>query len=274
MAIYDEAKRADIAGRWEVARDPHCDRYGDEGWAAIDETNWDAFLSDLGGEDGDDQCPMAYIRGRWGSTWELESDACRKGTCEHGYAILDRCLLVREGSDAWDVWEDVQRALANYPILDEDAYSQREMQAWDEYVGNGWAHDLARHAESGPFVDGRWTYGPELRERIADGLIGAGCEPWADDENGTGWEDADELVWVVETWIKENVDAWSGPAMDAMSYWYGFTGESDDDSAAAVVETMVIGAWEAMRLLAVAGHDWVVAANGQARLPLVWDGAR
>lgn len=266
MAIYEEAKRADIAGWWEVGRDPHCDMYGDDDREAMDETNWDAFLSDLGGKDGDDQCPMIYARTRWGG-WELERDDCRDGTCEHGYAIVDHCLFVREGSDAWDTWEDVQRALANYPLLDDEAYSRRERDAWQEYMDGGWAYDLARHAERGPFVDGRWTYGPELRERIADSLIARGCQPWDDEENGTGWEDVDELAWVVEAWMGENVDAWATPAMDQMSDYNGFTGECDDDTAADVVTGIVVGTWELLRMVAATGHDWHVAAMGQARLP-------
>lgn len=210
---------------WIVATDPHVLMYADEDWRAMDETNWDAFIGMLDPDDLDDETDD-----------ETEGSWCIEG----------RALLIREGTDAWDVWEDVSRQLANYPLLDEWAYSEREHDAWMEYAESDWGWDLDRN------------YG----DRISDELIAAGMPV-------DGWTmygvDGMDIYDMVTEYL--STDDWQHEAMTWMAYYNGFTGEADDDTAADVIARRLVTAWQLFGMLATAGHDWSMAAAGYARLP-------
>jgi hypothetical protein len=137
---------ADFPGWLLIARDPHTTTYYDEDAQATDETNWDVIT----GEAGPVHAPA----------WHTWSDDDITQAWEHGALTVDGLLLVAPGRVAPDQagadgWEREHRAriaglvglaqrLADYPLLDESAYSEREHDAWCDYAADGLRHDTTR----------------------------------------------------------------------------------------------------------------------------------
>lgn len=75
----------------------------------LSESNFDAALKSLGGEGEDVQ---VHRFGHWACGW---------------YELI----LVRPDSKAFEIAEEIESALADYPVLDDDDFSMREMEEAD-----------------------------------------------------------------------------------------------------------------------------------------------
>lgn len=102
--------------------------YGDESHEAMDRTNWDALMSHLGEVDS-----IGF------------DDALGEELAEErGVAMVGGVLLVRPGHRVLEVMEELRGELRGYPLLDEDAYSALEWEAWERYVDDGLKLDTER----------------------------------------------------------------------------------------------------------------------------------
>jgi hypothetical protein len=92
----------------------------------LDNCNFETALKLLGGES--DDCEVHRF-GHWGPGW---------------FEIV----IVRPGSEASRVAEDLERSLSDYPLLDEEAYSEACEEAysadWESYAGNDFARALRK----------------------------------------------------------------------------------------------------------------------------------
>ena len=77
----------------------------------LDKSNFAAALAILGGEG--DECEVHRF-GHWGPGWF-------------------EVIIVKPGTDVFDKAEDIERSLADYPVLDEEDHSSRE---WDEFCSD------------------------------------------------------------------------------------------------------------------------------------------
>lgn len=95
--------------------DPYTLLYGDLSHQAMDQTNWDYILNELG--------DVPYLHNR--STEEDILSAIDKGI-----AVIGNILWVRDQSTL----QEFQEALEVYPLLDEDAYYRLEQEEWSEFA--------------------------------------------------------------------------------------------------------------------------------------------
>lgn len=244
----------ETAAGWSiVAADPYrVSYYGDDGARAMDETNHDALLagldpaaessyllrwgpwSDGRGSPGATREPLETVAdGDWW-TGELEAFAYWPAPTLRDRPFRGSTVVVvaRDGSPAADHAESCARSLADYPLLDESAYSAREYAAWETY----W-QDTARR---------------DVAYAAADVIAAA-----------TGADSYD-----VADVLESHADGWEGPALEAMAYWHGFTGEHDADGAVVAVVEWFYGAAAVLALVAdgLAAADR--AAAGVVPLPL------
>lgn len=108
-------------------RDPAPLMYGDEDRRAMDETNWVAIVSGLG--ESEWHAPRATWSTHWDDApaWITGHDSWDRDDCH-------TCIHVRAGDeDAVTTLEQLAGRLDDYPLLDEDAYSAREWDAWVTY---------------------------------------------------------------------------------------------------------------------------------------------
>jgi hypothetical protein len=126
-----------------IARDPHRTTYYDDDAQATDETNWQVIA--------DAAHPIHE------ANWRAWDDDDVTQAWEHGALVIDGTLLLaplsvapeQAGDDIWerehrariDYLVEIAEALANYPLLDESAYSEREHDAWCDYAADGLRHD-------------------------------------------------------------------------------------------------------------------------------------
>jgi hypothetical protein len=95
----------DIFADWLcIASDPSRVTYYDEDTQAMDETNYAALTSCIGDDDEDMTDTIGYV------------------------------LVVHPESPLVEVFRGYSRSLADYPLLDEMAYSEREYEAWMDYA--------------------------------------------------------------------------------------------------------------------------------------------
>jgi hypothetical protein len=137
---------ADFPGWLLIARNPHTVTYYDDDAQATDETNWDVITGAAG--------PIHP------AVWHRWEDDDVTQAWEHGALTVEGVLLVaparvapdQAGDDEWEREHraritglvDLAQALADYPLLDESAYSEREHDAWCEYAADGLRHDTTR----------------------------------------------------------------------------------------------------------------------------------
>ncbi|MEO7555486.1 MAG: hypothetical protein ABIV94_02625 [Acidimicrobiales bacterium] len=131
----------DLLAWLAVAYDPRGLSYGDEDDRAVAVTNFAVILDEAGG-------PDAVPRFRYDSTPDTVTEAR-----DAGAALVDGVLIVDPARD--DIVPgmiDCAGALAEYPLLDDDAYSSLEWEAWQEY-----APDALRWEITGACRDGLLT---------------------------------------------------------------------------------------------------------------------
>lgn len=115
-------------GGWSaVARDPRGTMHGDADWEAMDETNFAAVCAELG---------FGFV--------PMADDVV--GACEVGAAICDRVLILDPAHDDFadriDEAMRLHKALCDYPLLDEEAHSALEFEAWQQYAPTAWADEV------------------------------------------------------------------------------------------------------------------------------------
>ncbi len=163
-----------------IAYDPHTVTYYDDDQEAVDETNWDAIVSSVPNYDELPTVSSDYLYAPGGACWQTGgiSDAVSRGVAllkagqtfliiappvwevfdtvygnivyrtAHESLARDIAWLSRwtdyrsDGADLLETMRDYSRALSEYPLLDEDEYSEREYNAWQEYAPNAWRDEL------------------------------------------------------------------------------------------------------------------------------------
>lgn len=151
--------RADVGdlARWfVVAVNPHRLAYFDDDSQAMDETNIDAVLASFVEYDAPDDAD-AY------DPTEDSDDAAAEGR-RPIYAYGRVYLVHPDDAEAIALAEGFRNALADYPLLDESSYSEREYDAWCEYVDNGLRYDTLR----------------DLRDTLDDESVDAIDDAWDD----------------------------------------------------------------------------------------------
>lgn len=206
--IIDMWERTDPTGAvWQLAAyNPHAVRYFDEDSQAIDETNYDVLRGDIGdiGDAGYDYriernissaAWVQYLRDADGAPCEwADVDAVETGSY-YNSELFDRGvtqsgLWVRVGSDAWDVWQSCARAVSDYPLLDESAYSEREFDAWVEWCGNGLNYDTARQLRE-------WGVDEDTADLLSDADVLRSESQWLDHYSGFTGEHSPDIALVV-----------------------------------------------------------------------------
>lgn len=239
---YD--KPVDIGEGWEiVAYDPTALRYADEDWEAMDLSNWSHIRGALYDDDeaewqatGERSYGAPIVlpdlsTGDWiiARAEELDEGWSRP---DRPYTFSTRVLAVRSESDAAEWVAECSDALADYPLLDESDYCEREYAAWERCWSDYAARDVARAAAE---------------------LIAADC-------HGLDVSDLADA-------IDDHRDEWAYAAHEGMSYFYGLTGEYDEDGAAVAVAAWWRGALAAVGIVAGVLRDANRAACGVRPLP-------
>ena len=208
--VTDTWERPDPTGDvWQLAAyNPHAVTYYDEDSQAIDETNYNVLRGDIGavGEAGYDYrydrelgyaAWVEYLRDADGNPCEwADVDAVETGSY-YNSELFDRGvtqsgLWVRVGSAAWDVWQECARAVSDYPLLDESAYSEREWEAWQEFCGNGLNYDTARQLRE-------WGIKDDTADLLSDADVLRWESQWLDYRNGFTGEHSPDIALVVLT---------------------------------------------------------------------------
>lgn len=144
-ANYLNLYRIDVKalGEWQVvAYEPRSLRYADDDREAMDETNWDALLGDLMGEEG-----AIFSRG-WNVPDQYDID-------DADYIVHAGYLLLNPAGEY--AAENLETMLADharltdYPLLDESAYSEREYAAWQEYAPHAWSYEVREAQQDGHY---------------------------------------------------------------------------------------------------------------------------
>lgn len=124
-----------FAGWLAVASDPNRLQYFDDDAQAMDETNWDVIVGAL--DEPAEYCNprTAYSRGMVDIDMSEEISAA-------GYALyhdtFQTYLIVDPANEELlDTMIELRSNLEGYPMLDDDAYSEREMLAWNEWMLRG-----------------------------------------------------------------------------------------------------------------------------------------
>jgi len=238
-----------------VGQSPMGAMYGDRDAEAMDVTNWDAMLSmfDADGRADSLDAMVRHGAGDWYvQTWR--DDAIDRkdwhSLCSSG------ALIVRQGTESWDVWLDAARSLQNYPLLDEGAYSELDWNAWNEYVTSGdlmwdvWRDDAMPRRQ---YIDGTWQVRtvPTVAD-VADAIL---SDVLPSDVSADEWREA----------MGDDI----GPAIaQNLDYWSGLSGEYDSAGAASAALDYIGGCVVLCSMLARAGSDWHREAMGHVRLPM------
>ena len=128
----------DILEWFAVSYCPRFLMYHDEDREAMDETNFDVIASALGDDIPDIYSAFSYRDGS--AAWDtIGVDDARDARC----AIVDnRVLIVSPKHEALDSLLECLLRLENYPLLDENAYSEREWNAWLEYAPTAFRDEI------------------------------------------------------------------------------------------------------------------------------------
>lgn len=169
-----------VFGPWLViATDPTIHSYSDDAQEAMDETNWATILDAL------PEGPPEEINSYHGPDMTPEVTAVGYGLCRDTF---DTYLIVSpENSDLIDTMAEFHGALEGYPLLDEDAYSEREYDAWQEWVMTGGLEydtcseliDLGADEDTVDLISDQWSdIAPIVSSRLdySNGFYGE-CSP-------------------------------------------------------------------------------------------------
>lgn len=163
-----------------IARDPRYDLYCNDAHEAMDQTNYGAIVGSL---------PIVSVwhPHRSGAGWQNVPEALAAGiaTIDIG-TPYGHCLLIDPTTtDLADEMIRLRNALADYPLLDEQAYSERQWQAWTDYAPTAWRDEIwqlrGRHHRA---ID---RLSEELDTLDANEVVSA-CQPflnWEDGFDGT-----------------------------------------------------------------------------------------
>lgn len=134
----------DEGGDWYVvAVDAYRQYYPcDLDWEAMDRTNYDVVADVFGGRG---EIPaLDDNRDRMGN---LSAERVAENLAD-GVATVERLLIVRPDMvDELEELESLRSQLADYPLLNEDAYSALEWEAWCDYVSDGLKFDTMRELD-------------------------------------------------------------------------------------------------------------------------------
>jgi len=107
-----------------------CSRHRDSG--ALDECNWEAQIKALSAADGDESNT---------ENWEIH----RFGHWGHGWFEI---AIVRPDSAACRAADDMETALMDYPVLDDESLSQREhddaIESWSDWGAKDFRREMVR----------------------------------------------------------------------------------------------------------------------------------
>jgi len=242
------------AGWFIVGYDPRTFRYYEESQEAADSTNYLAILDALDDDematgweldgtltltDGD-WCEVGYR-----SSWRNVADCTYLPIAAPSFPAYQYSsfLIVRKGSESWEILESLAKSLSNYPLLDEEGYSELEFAAWERY----W------------FEDAQWSSRCVLDARDFDWhtLIPTSSLPSSLDDDDT----YDLLVDYCSS------DRGKAVGMQGMGHWHGFTGEHDDRGCRDAWGEDLAAAWRLFQHLATHGHHAHLVAMGHRRLP-------
>ena len=130
-----------------VAKDPRIITYFDDDNEALDETNWDAVVDRVCGDE------PQLISELYRPGPDITDEVLAAGFCLLDGASYNRVLVVDPtDEDRLDAARDVARDISDYILLDESAYSEREWEAWQAYAPEA-LRDEIRDAVHGGTVD-------------------------------------------------------------------------------------------------------------------------
>ncbi|GIV04071.1 MAG: hypothetical protein KatS3mg015_2901 [Fimbriimonadales bacterium] len=137
----------DDARQWyAVARSPYGIVYVDNAHEAMDETNYAAISAEV--------CAAADVPEPWrDGPLEWPDD-------DETVAVLGHVLCVHERvyGDVAPVVAQLASQLDNYPLLDEEAYSAREYDAWLKYAPLAWSDEVRDAQRAGRYGDDDAVY--------------------------------------------------------------------------------------------------------------------
>lgn len=125
-----------------ICYDPRPLAYGEEDRRAMDMTNLAVIVETLGGWDDIPELDYYASADRWNDSVA----ECQ----ERGVAVLGYLIAINPDTIDADVVDELRqcsRALSEYPLLDEDAYSELEHESWCEYASDGLRFDTMRADE-------------------------------------------------------------------------------------------------------------------------------
>jgi hypothetical protein len=168
-AVHYSCEDAEPYANWfAIAADPSRMRYFDDDAEAMDETNYDVVVTALGGTPECCNPGTGYSRGFVDLDMSEEID-------EAGYAYyhdtFQNFLIVDPNrKDLVDEMVRLRSQLEGYPLLDEDTYSDREHNAWVEYMDNGLRYDTKLSfldEETAELFDDHWdTVAPAACQQL------------------------------------------------------------------------------------------------------------
>jgi hypothetical protein len=232
--------RNDQPTGWRYVGDnPHryfypCDRDAE----VMDHTNWTAAVGDAYTADSFDEAEREHfdvdlVEFNWAEVVLAEEGLSLTGLPRTHTPGVYGATFVRDGSELHEHLLSCSRALADYPLLDEEAYSEQEYEAWQEY----WVSDAARDT---------------LRDAL--NII-----------------DPDDELEVEDLYAFDPVGIVGMAALSCINYENGFTGEYDDNGAVAGMVAALNGIATVLALLRRAFRDTDRLADGILPLPLGGD---
>lgn len=140
--------------QWHVvARNPYGYVYADTAHEAMDATNYNAIQAAI--------CDALNVPTPWHG---IETDWPDDG---EQVAILGRVLCVHESvrGTVAPIVADLATALDLYPLLNEDAYSEREHDAWLDYAPLAWGDEVRDAERAGRYGDDGTVYAALIEHR-------------------------------------------------------------------------------------------------------------
>jgi hypothetical protein len=140
-------------------RDPRTIRYYDEDREAMDETNWAVLVGELSflADEDEDAEGSVYVLPRAGWEHERSGDPLPAWANSHDGWSGDECYAcvhVRaDDEDALEVLRGLVKAENDYPLLNEDAFSAREWEAWETYWADFGFRDFVRDICDADYAD-------------------------------------------------------------------------------------------------------------------------
>lgn len=175
----------------------------------------------------------------------------KRGTDAHWSDEVDGATLADKESPVWvestnEAYEWAMQCisdLADYLLLDEEAYSALEFADWERCLTDYVIRDVARDAAS------KWmeSLSDEVSESLGD---------WAGDD--------------LADWVEASSDEWVSAMHEGMSEYRGFSGEYDSDGARDAVVAWIESAMLVTQVMADVLNHGDRMAHGVLPLPLVY----